>query len=119
MQVLTVTPPDARLEGPASAMQKLGEIATANEMLGLCTLVVMSEADKQNCFVMLDVPKQITHEDARKLTPEMPVFLMGEGERPLRSENVTSQFADLCGVVNDGRLFLTSRAPAASGMRLS
>ncbi len=119
MQVLTVTPSDARLTGPASAMQKLGEIAMTNEVMGLCTLVLMSEADKQNCFVLLDVPNQITREDLSKLKPEMPVFLLGETERPLRSENVTSRFSDLCGVVSDGRLILTSFAPSHTGMRLS
>lgn len=119
MKVSTLTPDSARLSGPASAMQKLGEVATANEVMGLVTLVVMSEAGRQNCFVSLSCPEQITREDAGRLKTEMPVFLMGENERPMRSENVSGQFANLCGVVNEGKLYLTTRSVVTSGARLN
>lgn len=120
MRVREITPKGARMAGPASAMQRLGEVASATEVAGLCTVLVSSEADASSCFISLTVPEQITGTDAQRLRAEMPVYLMGEGDRPLRSESLNRTFDNLCGAVDAaGRLVLTRMRPADTTIKPS
>ncbi len=122
MQVTTATPPvESWLDkGPAKAMQELGTIELASEVLDMQTLVILNNASQRSCIVSLSVPDQISRNDANKLTTGMPVVLIGEEQPAMRSEDLSHQFAGLCGSVSQGRLVLGTRAPASkSGMLLS
>lgn len=120
LEVSIVTPESARAKGPAAAMQSLGEVALVSEVMGQHAILLADDESGSSHFVSLDVGRDIKLEHAEQLQAGMKAYLVGENQRPLRSENLATTFERLVGVVDNGCLFLTRPAAAnPSPMSLS